>query len=247
MRLLFLTHRLPYAPNRGDRIRAFHLLRFLVQRHEVHLVSLVHDREELEHLDEVAAVAASVRAAKTAMIRNRMTALTTLAGERPLTHTLLSSPHLTPAIRESVAAAPPDVVLAYCTGVAHAVFESPLDRLPCVLDMVDLDSEKWADLAKSSSWPMNWVYRREARTLRAFERQAMERASVTTVVSERERLLVERVLGMQARTVPVGVDVDFWRRPVDARPSRKSCFARCSTTNRMSKQRCGWPQRSGRW
>ena len=43
MRVVFLTHRLPYAPNRGDRIRAYHLLRTLATEHEVHLVSLVHD------------------------------------------------------------------------------------------------------------------------------------------------------------------------------------------------------------
>jgi glycosyltransferase involved in cell wall biosynthesis len=81
--------------------------------------------------------------------------------------------------------------------------------------MVDLDSEKWAELAENSHWPMSWIYRRETRTLRAFERQAMARAVVTTVVSERERVLVERLLGQPAKTVPVGVDVDFWRRRSD--------------------------------
>src|SRR5207247_9362003 len=43
VRVLFLTHRLPYAPNRGDRIRAYHILRMLASRAEVELVSLVHD------------------------------------------------------------------------------------------------------------------------------------------------------------------------------------------------------------
>ena len=43
MRILFLTHRLPYAPNRGDRVRAYHLLRVLSQRATIDLVSLVHD------------------------------------------------------------------------------------------------------------------------------------------------------------------------------------------------------------
>lgn len=216
MRILFLTHRLPYAPNRGDRIRSYHLLRLLARHHEVHVVSLVHDDQEHRHLGEVASMAASARAAMVPKFRNQVAAVAALAGKRPLTHVLLSSQELSAAIRETATIAPPDVVFAFCTGVAPAVFRPPLSRVPCVLDMVDVDSEKWAELAERTGGPMKWIYRREARTLKIFERQAMERARVTTVVSERERALAERVLGHPATTVPVGVDVDAWRRPADA-------------------------------
>lgn len=213
MRILFLTHRLPYAPNRGDRIRAYHLLRVLGSRHEVHVVSLLHDEDERRHLDDVRAVAASVQGAPVPKLRNRIAAAAALAGSRPLTHVLLSSPTFSAAIRRTVASAPPDVVLAYCTGIAPAIFRSPLETVPCILDMVDLDSEKWAELAKTSSFSMSWVYRREARTLRTFERTATGRALATAVVSERERSLAEERLGRPVRAVPNGVDVGFWARP----------------------------------
>src|SRR3954451_19179829 len=68
VRILVLTHRLPYAPNRGDRIRAFHLLKLLAATHEVHLVSLVHDDEERSHLGELDYLA-SVRVAR---VRSRL-------------------------------------------------------------------------------------------------------------------------------------------------------------------------------
>src|SRR6185503_142028 len=60
MRILFLTHRLPYAPNRGDRIRAYHLLRHLSARHQVDLVSLVHDDEEADHAGDLRSMVDSV-------------------------------------------------------------------------------------------------------------------------------------------------------------------------------------------
>ena len=225
MRILFLTHRLPYAPNRGDRIRSYHLLRLLARHHEVHVVSLVHDDEEHRHLGEVAALVASARAAKVTKFRNHVAALLALPGDRPLTHVLLASPAFNTAIHESVAAAPPDVVLSFCTGVAPAVFTEPLSRVPCVLDMVDVDSEKWSDLAGRTGPPMKWIYRREARTLRAFERRAMERALATAVVSERERMLAERALDHSALTVPVGVDVNAWSPParIDRAPEIVFC------------------------
>ena len=58
LRILVLTHRLPYAPNRGDRIRAYHLIRLLARRHQVRLVSLIHDAREASHLGEMQQLAA---------------------------------------------------------------------------------------------------------------------------------------------------------------------------------------------
>jgi sugar transferase (PEP-CTERM/EpsH1 system associated) len=229
LRILFLTHRLPYAPNRGDRTRAYFLLRFLARHHEVHLVSLVHDDAEHRHLADLTSVVASARAARVPWLRNHLSAAAALVTNRPLTHALLASAAMNRAIREAVAVAPPDVVLAFCTGVACEVFKPPLDVVPCVLDMVDVDSEKWAALSTSSSAPMSWIYRHEARTMRAFEQQAMDRAVVTTVVSEREQALAERVLGRSATTVPVGVDLDRWRPPVDVVPGPDVVF--CAVFN----------------
>ena len=62
MKILALTHRLPWAPNRGDRIRAYHVLQALGARHEIHLLSLVHDDEEAEpSVDDVRRLAARGR------------------------------------------------------------------------------------------------------------------------------------------------------------------------------------------
>ena len=192
LRILFLTHRLPYAPNRGDRIRAHHLLRLLASRHEVHLVSLLHDREEQQRLVDVAGIAASADGALVPRLQNHIAAVAALSGSRPLTHVLLSSPEFSRVIQRTIEAAPPDVVLAYCTGVAEAILRPPLDTIPCVLDMVDVDSEKWSDLAATARVPMKWIYQREARLLRAFERTVSQRVRAVTVVSERERTIAER-------------------------------------------------------
>ena len=63
MRILFLTHRLPYAPNRGDRIRALYILKELAAHAEVDLVSLVHDRDEQQHAGDLRELTASVTVA----------------------------------------------------------------------------------------------------------------------------------------------------------------------------------------
>jgi len=98
VRILFLTHRLPYAPNRGDRIRAFHLLRILSARFDVDLVSLVHDEDERHRVDALRSMTASVSIAPVRRGRLAAAALA-LPTSQPLTHVLLHSPHMPGTIR----------------------------------------------------------------------------------------------------------------------------------------------------
>ena len=116
-----------------------------------------------------------------------------LAGDRPLTQVLLHSPAIRPALRSLIARERPEVAVAFCTAMARYTVEPPLAGIPWILDMVDVDSEKWRTMGQASG-PVALIYRREARLLRAFERRAMSLASATTIVSERERAPARRRL-----------------------------------------------------
>ena len=214
MRILFLSHRLPYAPNRGDRIRAHHLLRHLASRHEVHVVSLVHDATEMAHARDLEEVVASVRVARVPRARNLVAAIAALPGDTPLTHVLLHSGEIRPILEDVVRSSPPDLVIAYCSGMAAHAVAAPLRGIPFLLDMVDADSQKWADLSRVARWPRKWIYQREARCLEAFERTAMSQAIATTVVSDKESAALERI-APGARTVVVqnGVDLTAFSSP----------------------------------
>ena len=51
MKILFICHRIPYPPNKGEKIRAYHTLKYLCSRHEVHLAFLVDDKTDLNHIE----------------------------------------------------------------------------------------------------------------------------------------------------------------------------------------------------
>lgn len=215
MRILFLSHRLPYAPNRGDRIRAFHLLRALSSLAAVGVISLVHDDEEARHVRGVERlVAGPVRAVRVSRAANAMKAPLALATGRPLTHALLDGPALPDALQEAVAEDRPDLVVAYCSGMARLALERPLAGIPFVHDMVDVDSAKWAALAAGTSGPRGWVYRLEARRLREFEAEVTRRAACTLVVNDRERRTLEEIApGTPVAVIGNGVDVSSFNPP----------------------------------
>jgi len=229
MRVLFLTHRLPYAPNRGDRIRAFHIIRSLASRVDLELVSLVHDRDELAQVPALEAMGVRVTAVQVPKLRNLAMGAAQLAGTRPLTHILLDSPALSEAIGAIVQQRPPDVVLAFCSGMARFALEPPLSEFPLVVDLVDVDSQKWLALSSSAQWPMRWIYKREDRRLAEFERRVAAVAATTFVVNEREREAMLAVApGSDVEVLPNGVELP---QAAPVAPEERPRVAFCGVMN----------------
>ena len=218
MNILFLTHRLPYAPNRGDRIRAYYLLREMATFADVSLFSLVHDDDEVSQA-ATTPFAKAVATARVPHLANRVRGSLRLASSRPLTHSLLDAPDARAKIADLVRSRRPDLVVAYCSSMARFAMEPPLDGFPFVLDMVDVDSEKWRTLSERGRAPLRWIYRREAGTLAVFERAASERARMVLAVSEEERDTLRAIApGANIQVVPNGVEVEQFAPPPDAPP-----------------------------
>ncbi|AMY10059.1 sugar transferase, PEP-CTERM/EpsH1 system associated [Luteitalea pratensis] len=221
MRVLVLTQRLPYAPNRGDRLRAFHQIRHLrAQGWTVDVLSLVHDAEEAAEAGPLRAAGARVQTAAVPHLRNKVAGLFSLPGARPLTLTLLDSPELPAAIASLTSDGLPDAILACSSGMAAIALRPPLDAVPLVIDFVDVDSEKWRALGATSRWPMSWIYGREQRTLQAFETRVARSAFISLLTTERERqALLAFAPEARAVVIPNGIDLDSFRRPAHAERS----------------------------
>jgi len=206
--VLFLSHRLPYAPNRGDRARAFHMLRELSRWADVDVIALAHDAEEASHAAELSGIVRSVVAARVPKALNLVLAGLALPSSRPTTHSLLRSGTFDRAIDELAARRMPDVVLAFCTGIAPSAFRPALQGAPVILDMVDVDSQKWAAMAGTAAPLRSWIYARESRVLSAFEAEVSRRAFATLVINEKERVALSAIApGAHIHVVENGVDL----------------------------------------
>jgi sugar transferase (PEP-CTERM/EpsH1 system associated) len=226
MRVLLLTHRLPYAANRGDRIRSLSILKHLAPNAQIDLLSLVHSSDEESHAGDLRDLAASVTVAR---VPPRMALAGGVAAacfaRRPLTHALLHAPTLTAASRRIVAAHRPDVILAVCSSMARFALAPPLHEIPMVLDMVDVDSAKWRALVPTTAIPKRWVFSREARRLSAFEAVAARAAHGVLVVNERERdVMLSIAPSATVHVVPNGVDISEFRSPLAPAPEPRVCF-----------------------
>jgi sugar transferase (PEP-CTERM/EpsH1 system associated) len=225
MRVLALTQRLPYAPNRGDRLRMFHILQHLRDHADVELVSLVHDDEEASHVDDVRAFVSRVTAMRVSKPRGACKAAAALLTRTPLTHALLDAPGSHAMLQRICDSHPPDVVFACGSGMARFALQPPLDRIPLVLDFVDVDSVKWRDMAAAASFPKSWIYHREAATLGAFEARAAATAVTSLVVNEREADNARALTpGVNVTVLANGVELDRLRPPGSPTASPRVVF-----------------------
>ena len=182
--LLFLSHRVPYPPNKGEKIRAWHILKYLARSHDVHLGCLVDDPADLADLDELRHHCASLGCFRIYPALQKGRALMRMRSGRPLTIDVFDSPGLRRWVAETLARRPVERIFVFSSAMAGYVRKYK-DRIR-VLDMVDIDSEKWHAYALHHRWPMRSLYAREGDTLLALERQLVREFDLTLFVSGAE-------------------------------------------------------------
>src|SRR5215475_12892999 len=85
MKLLYLAHRIPYPPNKGDKIRSYHELRALLERgHEVHALAFADDLNDLNYQVDLARMCASVEIVPLRRAWAGARSLANLVTDRPL-------------------------------------------------------------------------------------------------------------------------------------------------------------------
>lgn len=212
MRILFLAHRIPYPPDKGDKIRSFHQLRGLVARgHEVHLCAFADDRDDLRHSETLATLCQSVHIVPLERRRAGARVLAGLLGAAPLSFRYFASAAMRRHVESTVARIRPHAVVVYSSPMAQYVPASLAART--AVDLVDVDSEKWEDYARSHSAPVSWLYATEARRLRRQEAAIVEQFGCSIVSTDREARLLPGVRpdGRQLYTITNGVDLDRYR------------------------------------
>lgn len=218
MRILFLAHRIPFPPNKGDKIRSFHEVKGLAARgHEVHLLAFADDPNDLNPHYQRELMAAGCASVGIEALDRRMAnlrALIGLAGSRPLSLAFYASSAMGRRIDSIVASAQPHAMVVYSSSVAQYVPDAFAART--IVDLVDVDSEKWRDYASHTAPPRSWVYAEEARRLSAYERAIVTRFAGTLVTTEPERAdllgaAAGRLDPARVHVLPNGVDVDYFR------------------------------------
>jgi len=225
MKVLLLTHRVPYPPNRGDRIRSYHLLKFLAARSDVSLACMTDEPVAGETERVLADMCQRHDICRTSRIGRASRAAWSLARGRSATAGYFWHPRLAASIRQWSVSEKFDAVVCYCSGMYCYTRLSELRGVPVLVDLVDVDSKKWADCAAHASLLKNRLYGLESLRVEQLERQIASEADAITLISTEELELLRRVApGTEGYVVGNGVDLEFFRpEPAFRVPEPQTC------------------------
>jgi sugar transferase (PEP-CTERM/EpsH1 system associated) len=209
-RLLFICHRVPYPPDKGERIRAFHEIRILSSHFRITLAALAHNPEDSQAAKGLEPWCERVFLARVGGLLGLGRGLWALLRGKSATEGYFRSRAMLKALPALAGEGPFDLALGYCSSTLPYLLASPARAR--VMDLVDVDSAKWAAYAQESGWPKAWLYRREAAAVSALEQAAVSRCDATLAVSAAEAALLGAVSG-HVIAVGMGVDTEYFRPP----------------------------------
>jgi sugar transferase (PEP-CTERM/EpsH1 system associated) len=182
--LLFLSHRIPYPPDKGDKIRAWNIFRHLARTHRIHLGCFIDDPADRPHLAALRSLCADLACFPLDRRTQRIKALLRLRRGQPLSLTYFRDRRLQQWVDAKLADGAIGSVFVFSSAMAGYVMHAQGTRR--ILDMVDVDSAKWSAYAKTARFPARAVWAREGRTLLAYERLAAANFDHSLFVSEHE-------------------------------------------------------------
>jgi len=209
--LLFLCHRLPFPPDKGEKIRAFRILMHLARDFRIHLGCFIDDEADVPHVKALEPYCASLGWFRRSPRNDKFKALVGLLKGSPLTVATFASAPMQAWVNACLAREKPEAIFVYSSAMAQFVPQRANARL--IMDFVDVDSDKWQQYAKTARPPMKWVFQRESGKLLAFDRRVAAQAEASIFVSETEAdlfraLSPETAIGTYA--VANGVDCEFF-------------------------------------
>jgi len=214
--LLLLVHRIPYPPNKGDKIRSWHLLRYLATRYRVHLATFVDDPADWQFVTHVRKLCASSHFAPLNPRRARLRSLRALLANRALSLDYYSDRSTRTWVRRTMRDAGIERIVVFSSPMAQYMHGVPEARR--IVDFCDVDSEKWRAYADKKSWPASLLYGYEADRLLRYERKVAADSDAALFVSAPEAELFRNLAPESAARIGWfgnGVDTAYFSPDAD--------------------------------
>lgn len=209
--VLFLAHRIPFPPDRGDKIRSHHILRRLARLAPVHIGTFADDDGDMAEEVELATLAHSyhlVRRAKPLAFAG----LHSLVSGKPISLHAFWDRSMADYVTRVLAERPIGTIFVFSGQMGQYVPSDFAGRV--IVDLVDVDSAKFEAYSANTDGPMARLYAREGRLMRGEEARLAQRAAATLLISRAEADLFQSRLSGTApgniRVLRNGTDSAFF-------------------------------------
>lgn len=220
-----MVHRIPYPPNKGDKVRSHHILKHLLSNHRVFLGTFLDTPEDQIYVDSLCRLCPDSYIERLYPTINKIYSLSGFFTHDSLTLRYYKSSQFQAWVNRILIEHPIDAIVIFSSSMAQYIPTHNLDFdvPPVLVDFVDVDSEKWLQYSSSHYWPLSWIYKRESRLLRKYEISMVKRAKKSFFVTKGEVNLFKKIAPHCAdKLLPLSNGVDTQYFSYDS--SRKSPY-----------------------
>lgn len=229
--VLFLAHRFPYPPDKGDRIRAFNIIKHLSTRCDVSLATLADEPVDPAHHKSLQQYCKQLEIVEVKRLPRLFGGLKSVALGGTVSEGMFNCRKMHGVINRWCSNTAFDTVVLSASSMARYLDNRRLNDAATIVDLVDVDSEKWREYAVTSRWPGRGIYSLEARRLRRLELALLKQSNAVTLVSQAEADLFSDISRShniaenhisKIQAISNGVDLDFFT-PIDT-PTEETCL-----------------------
>ena len=220
MKILYISHRIPYPPNKGDKIRSFNEIKYLSSFHEIDLAALVDNPADFRYESDLKKYCKEVMLAPLSPLKGKVRGLYWLLRDMPLSAGYFYSGSLQKKIDMLLSRNDYDAIVCFSSPMAEYLYASQFcNRLfskkkypRLIMDFCDLDSDKWRQYAQNSTFPMNLIYRMEYKFLLEYEKKINRTFDRSIFISQQEADLFYHLYprGCNISVIPNGVDHQYF-------------------------------------
>lgn len=209
MNILYLSQRIPFPANKGEKIRTFNQIQFLQdQGHSISVFSPQESPDDVvfcTQLNDIAGINSELFEIRPKWLR----LFTGLTNGKSLSEANFFSAKLKTRLEQEIVTGQYDAIVCTSSAMAAYLLNSKVlaacsNKPKLLVDFMDLDSDKWLQYAQSSNWPISWLYNREAKQVKTLELAAKELFDVTYLISNQEVELFERIAGNREKVEVLG-------------------------------------------
>nr|WP_319393040.1 TIGR03087 family PEP-CTERM/XrtA system glycosyltransferase [uncultured Desulfobacter sp.] len=233
-KLLYICHRVPYPPNKGDKIRTFNEIKFLSRQYAIDLVSFADTRQELGFKKELERYCSSVYLFFLPSLLRKLKGVKKMLSGGTISQGYFLCNAAADTIRQLIKKETYRAIFCFSSPTAEYVFknisqiQNQKPRPILIMDFCDVDSDKWAQYASKASLPMKLIYNTEAKRLLAYEQKINQHFDASVFVSAQEAGLFKQkcVKYKKILSVSNGVDFDFFSKvPTPSKSGKTIMFA----------------------
>ncbi|MBF0265654.1 MAG: TIGR03087 family PEP-CTERM/XrtA system glycosyltransferase [Gammaproteobacteria bacterium] len=209
--LLYLVHRIPYPPNKGDKIRSFNILKYLSNYYDIYLGSFIDAPEDLQYKEKLKEFCKETHIETINPKIAKVKSLTGLFSGKALSIPYYASNSMQVWVNKTIKQHNIKKTLAFSSPMAQFLMgHTEIDR---IMDFVDIDSDKWQQYTNTHTGVMNLIYKREAKYLFKYEKHIANSFNASLFVSDKEADYFQQLIQYrksQILGVSNGIDFEFF-------------------------------------